>query len=120
MDINQGLKCNSDGCHSGDMEVLSQDWRKCDSLIGELHGDWEWCGHSEGQLTAKLWNTYEFEDFANALEFVFKVGAIAEEMNHHPKIELEWGRVRVDLWTHAVSGITELDLGLAKLIDQIK
>jgi 4a-hydroxytetrahydrobiopterin dehydratase len=61
--------------------------------------------------------TYEFPDFAQALVFVNHVGGIAEEQGHHPDIHLSWGRVRIDIWTHKINGLTESDFILAARID---
>ena len=62
---------------------------------------------------------FKFKDFKSALEFVNKVGDMAEKMNHHPEIELGWGRVKVSLTTHSVGKITDKDKKLAKLIDEL-
>ncbi len=62
---------------------------------------------------------FEFPDFRTALQFVNRVGDIAEEQGHHPDILLAWGRVEITLWTHAVSGLTESVLILAEKIDQL-
>jgi len=62
--------------------------------------------------------TYKFDDFAQALEFVNKVGAIAEDQDHHPEIWFTWGKVRVSVHTHAVDGLTENDFILAAKIDE--
>ena len=64
--------------------------------------------------------TYEFPDFVHALAFVNQVGAIAEEQGHHPDIYLTWGKVRVDIWTHKIDGLTESDFILAAKIDAVK
>ena len=65
----------------------------------------------------KLRREYRFPDFAAALDFVNKIGSVAEELGHHPDILLSWGRVRVETWTHDADGITEKDLLLAQRID---
>lgn len=64
-----------------------------------------------------LTRTFTFPDFAQALAFVNRVGAIAEHQNHHPDIHLSWGQVRVDIWTHKIDGLTESDFILAARID---
>jgi len=64
--------------------------------------------------------TFKFPDFAQALDFVNRVGAVAERLGHHPDIHLTWGRVDVESWTHDAGGITEKDFQLAKEIDRIK
>ena len=63
--------------------------------------------------------TFAFPDFRKALEFVNRVGAIAEEQGHHPDILLTWGKVEITIWTHRVKGLTESDFILAAKIDQL-
>ena len=60
-----------------------------------------------------------FPDFQQALDFVNKVGAIAEEQGHHPDIYLAWGRAEVKTWTHKIDGLTESDFILAAKIDEL-
>jgi 4a-hydroxytetrahydrobiopterin dehydratase len=62
--------------------------------------------------------TYTFPDFRTALEFVNRVGAIAEAEGHHPDLCLGWGRVEVKIYTHKVDGLTESDFILAAKIGQ--
>ena len=62
---------------------------------------------------------FTFPDFKNALDFVNKVGAIAEEQGHHPDIYLAWGKARVTIWTHKIDGLTESDFILAAKIDKM-
>ncbi len=57
----------------------------------------------------RLRRTWKFPDFVSALAFVNRLGALAEEVGHHPNITLTWGHVGVDLWTHDVGGLTECD-----------
>ena len=66
-----------------------------------------------------LSKTYTFPDFQKALDFVNRVGAIAEEEGHHPDLYLSWGKTRVEVWTHKINGLTESDFILAAKIDQI-
>ena len=67
----------------------------------------------------KLVKEFSFPDFKSALAFVNKVGDLAEKANHHPDIELSWGRVKISLTTHDADGITERDRTLAKEIDTV-
>jgi 4a-hydroxytetrahydrobiopterin dehydratase len=53
----------------------------------------------------RLTRSYKFGNFEQALEFSNKVGAIAEQENHHPAILTEWGRVNVTWWTHKIRGL---------------
>jgi 4a-hydroxytetrahydrobiopterin dehydratase len=62
---------------------------------------------------------FKFPDFSTALEFVNKIGTIAEEQGHHPDIYLAWGKVGVKIWTHKIDGLTESDFILAAKIDRI-
>lgn len=62
---------------------------------------------------------YRFRDFAEALAFVNRVGAIAEEQGHHPDLLLAWGRVRISLWTHRIDGLTESDFVFAAKCDRV-
>jgi len=66
----------------------------------------------------KLTKTYRFANFAEALAFVNRVGAIAEEQRHHPDIHLAWGRVTVEVWTHKIDGLTESDFVFAAKSDR--
>lgn len=67
----------------------------------------------------KIRKEFTFPDFKTALAFVNKVGGIAESEGHHPEITLGWGRVAVELWTHAIGGLSENDFILAAKIDRI-
>jgi 4a-hydroxytetrahydrobiopterin dehydratase len=71
------------------------------------------------EINNELTKTFTFEDFKSALEFVNKIGAIAEEEQHHPDIELSWGKVVVHLSTHSAGGVTEKDHALAQRIDEL-
>lgn len=62
---------------------------------------------------------YAFPDFAAALGFVVRVGCFAEKRDHHPDVELGWGKARV-LWsTHDAGGISQLDLDAAEASDKL-
>jgi 4a-hydroxytetrahydrobiopterin dehydratase len=56
-------------------------------------------------LTQNAKSEFKFNNFAQALEFTNKVGAIAEEEDHHPLIIMEYGRTTVDWWTHNIAGL---------------
>lgn len=80
-------------------------------LLAELSG---WSVESDHHLT----KTYAFPDFQSALDFVNRVGAIAEQQGHHPDIYLSWGKARIDIWTHKINGLTESDFILADKCDR--
>jgi 4a-hydroxytetrahydrobiopterin dehydratase len=61
---------------------------------------------------------YALENFAQALDLVNRIGAIAEAQNHHPDIFLAWGKVDVKIWTHKINGLTESDFVFAAKCDR--
>lgn len=77
--------------------------------LKELNDDWQ-------LVNKQIFREFKFKNFAEALEFTNKVGTIAESENHHPDIVLKWGFVRIDLWTHALDGLTENDFIVAAKI----
>jgi 4a-hydroxytetrahydrobiopterin dehydratase len=62
---------------------------------------------------------FEFKDFRQALDFTNRVGELAESQGHHPDIYLSWGKVRIQIWTHKIFGLTESDFVLAAKIDRL-
>ncbi len=66
----------------------------------------------------RLAKTYPFPNFRKALEFANRIGALAEEAGHHPRLTVEWGRVHVEWWTHSAGGITEKDREMARKTDE--
>jgi 4a-hydroxytetrahydrobiopterin dehydratase len=84
-----------------------------DALRQQLGGDWNVVDehHLEKQ--------YRLEDFAQALDFVNRVGAVAEEQFHHPDLFLAWGRVGITIWTHKIDGLTESDFVFAAKADRV-
>lgn len=70
-------------------------------------------------LFAKLHASFRTDDFASALRLVDAIGAAADEMDHHPDVDLRWGRVRVVTWSHDVAGVTARDLRLARRVSEL-
>jgi 4a-hydroxytetrahydrobiopterin dehydratase len=62
---------------------------------------------------------FELKDFVGSVEFAGKLVEPAEEMNHHPDLEISWNKVTVSLATHSEGGITERDFELAKKINEV-
>jgi len=82
-------------------------------LHSELGNDWQLVdGHH-------LDKTYRFSNFVEALEFANRVGALAEEVNHHPEIRLSWGWARLIIYTHKIDGLTESDFFWAAKADKL-
>jgi 4a-hydroxytetrahydrobiopterin dehydratase len=67
----------------------------------------------------RLERIFKFKNFVEAIMFTDKVGAIAEEEDHHPLIVTEWGKVTVQWWTHKIHGLHQNDFIMAAKIDQL-
>ena len=65
-----------------------------------------------------LVKTFRFEDFNAAFGFMARVALMAEKLDHHPEWFNVYNRVDVTLTTHDAGGVTELDLKLARFMDQ--
>jgi len=63
---------------------------------------------------------FVFKDFKEALAFINRVADVAESENHHPDIHNFWNKVRLDLSTHAVKGLSENDFILAAKVNALK
>ena len=81
-----------------------------ESRLADLSG---WTLNAQGRLE----RTFRFKDFLEALAFANRVGAEAEEADHHPDLHVSYGRLRVELTTHDAGGLTERDFALAGAID---
>jgi 4a-hydroxytetrahydrobiopterin dehydratase len=66
------------------------------------------------EVDGALQREFRFANFADALAFVNRVGALAEAENHHPDVELGWGRVVLRWRTHSADAITDRDRELAE------
>ncbi|MBA3241004.1 MAG: 4a-hydroxytetrahydrobiopterin dehydratase [Acidobacteria bacterium] len=97
-------------CHGG---VPRLKGAETDQFMSELHG-WEIVEDHH------LSKGYKFPNFAGALEFVKRVGRVAEQEGHHPDITFGWGYARVQIWTHAIDGLSESDFILAAKLDEIE
>ena len=67
----------------------------------------------------ELRRKFKFKNFADALLFVNKIGALAESEGHHPDIKFGWGYAEITLTTHAGGGLSENDFILAAKIDRL-
>jgi 4a-hydroxytetrahydrobiopterin dehydratase len=64
--------------------------------------------------------TLTFDGFPAAIEFVIRLATEAEEMKHHPDIDIRWNKVKLVLSTHSAGGLTDQDFLLARKIDKLK
>jgi 4a-hydroxytetrahydrobiopterin dehydratase len=83
-------------------------------MVRQLGGDWELGGSGD-----RLRKTFRFPDFVTALAFVNRIAEVAEREQHHPDILLAWGRVSLEIWTHAIGGLSENDFILAAKIEEL-
>ena len=87
---------------------------QAEQLLGELDEGWI-LNDAE-----HLQRDFAFGNFVMALDFANRVGAIAEEENHHPDLHVSWGRCTVEIWTHKISGLTESDFVFAAKVDRAR
>ena len=95
-------KTCSDGGSVPPLKVL-----RARELLKELGQGWRLNG--KGHLVRR----YTFKDFAQALAFANKVGAVAEAEGHHPDLYVAWGKCKIEIWSHKINGLTESDFVLA-------
>jgi 4a-hydroxytetrahydrobiopterin dehydratase len=107
MDLNE-KKCKP--CEGG-IPPLSPG--EISELKGHLKNDWE---ISENK---KLSKEYLFVNYLHTMDFVKKVAQLAEDEGHHPVMHVYYGRVVIELWTHAIDGLSENDFIMAYKIDKI-
>ena len=96
-------------CRGGVPPLKGEEMRR---LLEQLGNDWTVVDDHH------LEKNYKFKDFAEALGFTNRIGAIAEEQGHHPDIYLAWGKVGVTIWTHKINGLTESDFVFAAKCDE--
>ena len=70
-------------------------------------------------VNGKLHKQFECKDFVTAFGRMTQVALVAEWMNHHPEWLNVWNKVIIDLNTHSVQGISNLDFQLAEKINEI-
>lgn len=75
--------------------------------------EWEVVGNHH------LQKSYSFADFRLALNFVNRVGDLADAVDHHPDIAFGWGHATITIWTHKIDGLSESDFVLAAKIDRL-
>jgi 4a-hydroxytetrahydrobiopterin dehydratase len=98
-------------CEGGIAPLSSDEVR---SLLTKVPG---WQLTADGKRIQREWRV---KDFVHALDFFKRVGHIAEEENHHPDLHLVGYRnVTIEIWTHAISGLSENDFILAAKIDEL-
>ncbi len=94
------------------MDVQKLNEQEIAARLAELEEGWE----VQDDFINK---EYEFENFAEALEFVNRVGAVAEEADHHPDIFFGYGYAEIAITSHDAGGLTGRDFELAAKIDKL-
>ena len=96
-------------CQKGEIPLKGD---RLSSLLSQLQG---WCIVEERLLEKE----YLFSNFKKALFFTNQVGEIAEKEGHHPDLVLSYGKVKIQIWTHKIGGLSENDFILASKIDAL-
>jgi 4a-hydroxytetrahydrobiopterin dehydratase len=91
-------------------ELLDQD--EIDARLASLHAGWT-------GSTEKFERSIEFADFPTAVEFINRLAPQCEAMDHHPDLALHWRWVDVVLSTHSAGGVTDRDVSLAGVVDEV-
>ncbi len=104
-----GMQCEA--CRVGSPTVTDDEIARYKPQVP----DWELYEH-EG--VPRLERVFRFKNFAEALAFTDKVGALAEQHGHHPAILTEWGKVTVTWWTHKIKGLHRNDFIMAAQTDR--
>jgi 4a-hydroxytetrahydrobiopterin dehydratase len=73
-----------------------------------------WSGGPDG-----IERTLELPGFRQAVEAISMIADVAEQLDHHPDVDLRWTKVRVAVVTHSAGGLTDLDLQLARRVDEL-
>ena len=97
-------------CETGTQPLSGQEAEK---MLAETP---EWKLTPDGK---KIQRTFKFKDFMSAMNFVQKVGELAELEGHHPDIGFGWGYCTVTLHTHSVKGLSQNDFILAAKINAL-
>jgi len=79
----------------------------------QISGDWKLVNNK------RLFREFSFVNYKHTIDFVNKVAQLAEEEGHHPDMHVFYGRVDIELWTHAIDGLTENDFILAAKIEKL-
>jgi 4a-hydroxytetrahydrobiopterin dehydratase len=90
-------------------------------LLAQLDDGWHVVERDDAKRGSVklLARTYTFENFAQAMAAAVRIGAMAEEQQHHPDLHVAWARLAVEIWTHKIGGLTESDFVFAAKCDAL-
>ena len=106
----KGLKCVA--CRGGEPLISDEELQE---FLPQLP-DWRIV---EVQGVNRLERRFKFKNFRESLTFTNQVGEIAEQEDHHPLIQTEWGKVTVNWWTHKIKGLHRNDFIMAAKTDEL-
>lgn len=108
------------------IDLMNKHCAPCEGGVPALRGDQlstylaavpTWKLTADGKRLRREWRV---KDFVTALDFFHRVGRIAEEEGHHPDLHLSsYRQVAIEIWTHAIGGLSENDFILAAKIDKL-
>jgi len=107
MDLSK-KKCKP--CEGG---VAPLDQKEVAEYLNQIKDDWKFTDKN------KISKEFLFVNYRHTMDFVNKVADLAEEEGHHPVMHVYFGRVIIELWTHAINGLSENDFILASKIDKL-
>jgi 4a-hydroxytetrahydrobiopterin dehydratase len=85
-----------------------------DELAAALSGLPLWSGDGDG-----IRRSVQLPGFPDAVAALVRIGFVAEQLDHHPDVDLRWRTLHLTLVTHSAGGVTELDLELARRVDEL-
>jgi 4a-hydroxytetrahydrobiopterin dehydratase len=106
MDLHQ-KKCIP--CESGGIPLTEEETKK---ILGKTP-NWKLKGN-------KIEQEFVFKNFIDAMKFVNKVGDIVESEGHQPDIHIHWNKVKLELWTHSMNGLSENDFIVAAKVNTLQ
>ena len=98
-------------CEGGALPLTTEEANK---YLREVDG---WSIVADGKKISK---DFKFTDFIGAINFVERVSDVAEMEDHHPDIHVFYNKVTLELWTHAIGGLSENDFIVAAKVDAVK
>lgn len=104
---NKCVACEGEG-------ILPIDHKEAEEYMTQVEG---WTLSEDAK---HIFKEYKFKNFVEAIAFVNKVADIAESEGHHPDIKVNYSKVTLDLWTHAIGGLFKNDFIVAAKVDAIK
>lgn len=94
--------------------------RLSDQAIIDLLATLEGWSLVTADAVSRVEKVYSFKDFQQALLFTNQVGALAEDVGHHPALLTEWGKVTVTWWSHDLGGVHRNDLIMAARTERLR